>query len=185
MGAGLQTSKLFSLGRSDQSVSPFLDERLLAEEYPFPYDDQVFHSAERITNVRRSPEDPSSFKAGLNLLLKEGKKLDIKVFASDRKETLSQTGDVQSFVGVEGSLDCILTGHDSPRLYYQVQYREGQGPWRAQAPGASDCQTPTSKMAAGSRFFSSPMIIILTTAITACPRNTRKRKSPAITSTIF
>jgi len=134
IGAGLQTSKLFSLGRSDQSVSPFLDERLLAEEYPFPYDDQVFHSAERITNVRRSPGDPSSFKAGLNLLLKEGKKLDIKVFASDRKETLSQTGDFQSFLGVEGSLDCILTGHDSPRLYYQVQYREGQGPWRAQAP---------------------------------------------------
>ncbi len=134
IGAGLQTPKLFSLGRSDQSVSPFLNERLLAEEYPFPYDDQVFHSAERITNVRRSAEDPSSFKAGLNLLLKEGKKLDIKVFASDRKETLSQTGDVQSFLAVEGLLDCILTGHDSPRLYYQVQYREGQGPWRAQAP---------------------------------------------------
>lgn len=148
-GVSLQTGQIFSFGRGDQAESRFLSERLLAEEYPFPYDDQVFHCAERIFNVRRNPVTASNFQAGLNLLLKEGKRLDIKVYSSDRKENLPQTSDVQSFFGVEGSLDCTLSAPDIPRLHYQVQYREGQGPWKALSPRSF--RLPNSSLQSGGR----------------------------------
>ncbi len=134
IGARLQRPRLFLSDQSGKSIPSSLSEQLLNEEYPFPYDDQVFHAAERIYNVRRSAENSSTFKADLNLLLKEGKRLDVKIYSSDLKENLAQSGDVQSFVGVEGSLDAVLTGSDSPRLYYQVQYREGQGGWKSLSP---------------------------------------------------
>lgn len=134
LGVGLQAPKLLSSDRPGQSVPSSLYDQLLNEEFPFPYDDQVFLAAERIYNVRRTAENPSTFKTDLNLLLKQGKRLDVKVYASDRKENLSQAVDVQSFTGVEGSLDVQFTAGDSPRLYYQVQYREGQGGWKALSP---------------------------------------------------
>ena len=134
LGAGLQTPRLFSVDRPGPSYRSSLYDQLGNEEFPFPYDDQAFLAAERIYNVRRSAENPSTFTTNLNLLLKQGKRLDVKVYTSDRKENLSQTTDVQSFTGVEGSLDVLLTGGDIPRLYYQVQYREGQGGWKAMSP---------------------------------------------------
>jgi len=149
VGAGLQTRQLFCLGRAGQSEASFLSERLLADEYPFPYDDQTFHCAERIFNVRKSPGQASSFQANLNLLLKDGKRLDVKVYTSDRKENLALTRDVQSFSGVEGSLDCVLSASDIPRLHYQVQYREGQGPWKALSPRSF--RLPSSSLQNGGR----------------------------------
>jgi hypothetical protein len=66
--------------------------------------------------------------------LKQGKKLDVKILASERLEGLSTSTDVFAFYGVEDSLDVELTGEEGPRLYYQVLYREGGENWKALSP---------------------------------------------------
>lgn len=114
-------------------LSPFY-EQLASDEFPFPFDTAVFEAAERISNVRRSPVDGSVWLTDLNLILKTGTKLDIKILTADRREDLSRPRDIQSYSGVTDSLDMILRGYDAPRLHYQVQYREGQGAWRALPP---------------------------------------------------
>jgi len=123
-----------SLGQAAEAAGSPFTEQFVSKEFPFPYDPGVFEAAERISNVRRSPLDPSVWLTDLNLLLKSGKTLDIKVLVADRRETLATTADIQTFTGVKDSLDLQIRGSDSPRLYYQVQYREGQGGWKALAP---------------------------------------------------
>ncbi|MGB8953172.1 MAG: metallophosphoesterase [Candidatus Aminicenantales bacterium] len=132
-GTGLFAAGLFSQNLFSASSSP-LRELLFSDEYPFPYDEQYFDCAERIYNVRRSRDDPQSWQTNVSLFLKEGKKLDIKIRVSDTPQGLSSPREVHSFTGVTESLDVLMTGFDSPRLHYQVQYREGQGSWKALSP---------------------------------------------------
>jgi 3',5'-cyclic AMP phosphodiesterase CpdA len=132
--AGLSPKSVLSLFPQESQPPSALRRELFADDYPFPYDEAAFACAERVYNVRRSAEDPVTFKADVNLLLKAGKKLDVKILAGDRLEALSSTNDVQSFSGIEDRLDFTLSGYSSPRLYYQVMYREGQGNWKALAP---------------------------------------------------
>jgi len=131
--AGLDPKTSFALPGGVDPKSPFY-EQLTSREFPFPYDAAVFEAAERIFNIRRSALDPGVWLTDLNLLIKSGKTLDIKVLVADRREGLATTPDVQSFTGVKDILNLQILGHDSPRLYYQVQYRQGQGDWKALPP---------------------------------------------------
>ncbi len=72
--------------------------------------------------------------ANIGLALKPGKTLDVKVLLSDRPETLPTTSRVLSFSGVQDTLDFEVEAHGGPRLYYQVQFREGKGAWASHAP---------------------------------------------------
>jgi hypothetical protein len=132
--AGLDPKNILADSASGPGrASPFF-ELMTSDEFPFPYDTAVFDAAERIFNPRRSPDDPSQWVTDLNLLLKAGKTLDIKVLVADRREDLGQPREVLSFTGVQNSLDIVLRGYDAPRLHYQVQYREGNGAWKGLMP---------------------------------------------------
>ncbi len=132
--AGINPLSLFGGLKSLSPASPFY-EQLASDEFPFPYDPAFFEAAERIANVRRDPDDPARWLTDLNLLLKPGKSLEVKVLTADRREDLAaRPRDVLSFSGVQSSLDTVLAGFDSPRLHYQVQYREGQGAWKSLPP---------------------------------------------------
>jgi len=144
--AGLDPKTSFALPGGVDPKSPFY-EQLTSKEFPFPYDPAVFEAAERISNVRRSPLDPSVWLTDLNLLLNTGKTLDIKVLVADRREKLATTTDVQTFTGVKDFLDLQILGYDSPRLHYQIQYRQGQGAWKALAP--RNFKLPNAKLQNG------------------------------------
>ncbi len=114
-------------------ASPFY-EQLASDEFPFPYDTAVFDAAERIANVRRNSAEPKQWLTDLNLLVKPGKTLDVKVLVAERRQDLANPLESLSFTGVKTSFDTVLRGYDSPRLHYQIQYREGQGIWKAHPP---------------------------------------------------
>jgi 3',5'-cyclic AMP phosphodiesterase CpdA len=145
--AGLGPDRIFTFPQETISTASPYYEQLASDEFPFPYDDKVFEAAERVYNLRRSASDPSTWLAGLNLLLKSGKTLDIKVLVADRREDLANPRETWSYSGVQGSFDCQIRGYDSPRLYYQVQYREGQGNWRALPP--RNFKLPNAKLQDG------------------------------------
>jgi len=146
--AGLDPRSFFAAPQSAPSPrSPFY-EQLASDEFPFPYDETVFECAERIANVRRSPDDPKAWLTDLNLLIRNGKTLEIKVLVADRREDLSVPRETLAFTGVTGSLDTVLRGYDSPRLYYQVQYREGgTGAWKALSP--RNFKLPNARLQSG------------------------------------
>jgi hypothetical protein len=146
--AGFDLRTAFAAPQSAPSPrSPFY-EQLASDEFPFPYDETVFECAERIANVRRSAGDPKTWLTDLNLLVRNGKTLDIKVLVADRSEDLPIPRETLSFTGVTGSLDTVLLGYDSPRLYYQVQYREGgSGAWKALSP--RNFKLPNARLQSG------------------------------------
>jgi len=117
---------------SPSSEKTLLAEQLWNDEFPFPYDEQMFESAERVANVRRVGE--SGWRADLNLILKPGKTLDLKVLVSDRIESLPQTNNVQELTGVKDMVNLVLEGAEAKRAYYQVLYREGKDNWQALSP---------------------------------------------------
>ncbi len=154
-GAGLFLAGLDPLNFLGASASPLNPaspyyEQLASTDFPFPYDNTVFDAAERIANVRRNPGDTSTWLTDLNLLVKNGKRLDIKIYVADRRENLANPIDLQSFTGVQGSLDTQLRGYDSARLYYQVQYREGSGSWSSLSP--RNFKLPNKSLQDGGQF---------------------------------
>lgn len=134
--ARLSPRSLFSSTFTTAALPPssLLRAQLLSPEYPFPYDDRYFACAERIYNVRPAGVGLPGAKASLNLVPLAGKKLDIKVATAESLEGLAGSKDVYTYYGVDNILDVELTAGDIPRLYYQVQYREGSGPWLALFP---------------------------------------------------
>lgn len=136
-GAGLAPrfllSSLSTAPVANSSFSPLRD-LWLNEDYPFPYDDKYFDCAERIYNVRPAGGGASGFRANLSLVLKPGRRLDIRIAAADSLSGLSGTKDVWTFYDVEDVLDMELAAGDVPRVFYQVFYREGADNWRALAP---------------------------------------------------
>ncbi len=132
--ASLNPGLLCSAPLPNDPSPPLIRQQLFNEEFPFPYDEEYFACAERVYNVRRMADGSPGFKANLNLVLKEGRKLDIKILVSERLEDLSRTKDVHSFSGVTDILDIVLTGFETRRLYYQVLYREGEENWGALSP---------------------------------------------------
>ncbi len=134
--AGLDPGKLLALSANEDLRTSPLWPQLADDTYPFPYDQEYFASAERIFNLRpgSGQNRASLWRTELNLLLREGLSLDIKVSTAETREGLSSPESLQSFTGVKDSLTLALTGGDSDRLYYQVQYRNGQEAWRSLSP---------------------------------------------------
>jgi hypothetical protein len=133
--AGLSPRSLFSssLAPSAPPAPTLLNAQLLDPTYPFPYDDRCFACAERIYNVRPAGIGLPGSRATLNLVPAPGMKLDIKVLAADTLEGLANPRDIFTYYGVDDILDVELTGWESPRLYYQIYYREG-ATWRRLFP---------------------------------------------------
>ncbi len=134
--AGLSPRSLFSSDPMTAAVpsASLLRAQLLSTDYPFPYDDRYFACAERIYNVRPAGVGVPGSRASLNLVPAPGRKLDIKVQTASSLEGLSNPQDVFTFYGVDNILDVELAAGDIPRLFYQVIYRDGSGPWQALFP---------------------------------------------------
>lgn len=104
---------------SNQSTS-------LDHEYPFPYDSDYFEASERV--VFLNPE-----RASVNILPKEGKSLDIKLFIEQVDRIRIQQDKIFSFYGVNDSLDIPFHNlyHD-PFFTYRIEYKETQeGSWKS------------------------------------------------------
>jgi hypothetical protein len=134
--AGLSSRSLFpsAFAAEASSSSGLLRTQLMSTDFPFPYDDRFFACAERIYNVRPAGIGQAGSRAGLNLVLAPGKRLDIRIQTAETLEGLANPKDIFTFNGVENILDAELTAGDIPRLFYQVFYREGSGPWQALFP---------------------------------------------------
>ena len=147
--AGLDPKRFFAAAPASLNPrSPFY-EQLASDEFPFPYDETVFDAAERISNIRRSGADSKVWLTNLNLLVRGGKTIDVNVVVSDTREGLSAPRETLSFTGVQGALDAVMHGADAPRQYYQVQYREGGGAWKALAP--RNFKLPNARLQSGGK----------------------------------
>jgi hypothetical protein len=134
--AGLSPRTLLSstFGSAELPRASLLNAQLLDTGYPFPYDDQYFACAERIYNVRPAGAGVPGSRASLSLVPVPGKKLDIKVLTADSLGNLANSKDIFTYYGVDNVLDVDLTAGEIPRLFYQVLFREGSGPWQALFP---------------------------------------------------
>ena len=144
--ASLDTARLFG----DEPYLPLpkpLLPQFLDDQYPFPYDGRYFECTERVSNVRRVPNGGPGALANIGLVLKPGIRLDIRVLLSDRAETLPTTNRILAFNGVQDTLDFAVKAYEGPRLYYQVQFREGNGAWASHAPRS--LKLPTQSLEQG------------------------------------
>lgn len=135
---GKNVPRLFSQGltsgNGDSGLEKtLLQEQLASDEFPFPFDEAVFECAERVDRIRRAANG-LGWKANLNLVLKPGKTIDLKVLLSARLEDLKDTKSIIEFSGVKDVLDVELQIPEAKRAYYQVLYREGKDNWKALAP---------------------------------------------------
>ncbi len=106
---------------------------LINSGLPFPYDENYFECAERIYNLR--PLDGGrKWQANLNLIIKSGRIVDLKILKSQTLEGLAQSNRVIELTGVSDVVDLILEGEEDRRAYYQVLYREGKENWKSLAP---------------------------------------------------
>jgi hypothetical protein len=132
--AGLDPKRFFAATPASLNpLSPFY-EQLASDEFPFPYDEAAFDASERIYNIRRSGTDSKTWLTNLNLLIRGGKTLDVNIYVADTREGLANPRELLSFTNVQGTLEAVMHGYDAPRQYYQVQYREGGGAWKALSP---------------------------------------------------
>jgi hypothetical protein len=135
----------FFLNSSFRSDSSGLKTRtldyVLYDEYPWPYDMDYMGSSERVFFDRNDT-------AWLNVLVRPGKKLDIRLYVSATKEELFRNPP-KTFIGVEDSFDLSISGIQSPRLYYKIEYREGKNPWKSHAP--REVKTPQVDLEKGNK----------------------------------
>ncbi|MBN1271677.1 MAG: metallophosphoesterase [Candidatus Aminicenantes bacterium] len=111
LGSGINVKHGFCEGKS----------LALDNEYPFPYDDAHFEAGERV--VYTSP-----LRLHLNILPKEGKKLDIKIsFSGGNPFDSTTTNGTRTFYGVEDNLDLCFVPDPSVSLFkYRLEYKEIQ-----------------------------------------------------------
>ena len=114
---------------------------VLCDDYPWPYDMEHMESSERIFFDKDGT-------AWLNVLVKPGKKLDIRLYVSDTKEKLFRNPP-KTYTGVEDSFDLSISGIRSPRLFYKIEFREGKNPWKSHAP--REVKTPQVDLEMGSK----------------------------------
>jgi len=146
--AGLNPGRLFSPppGGASSAAAPLLPQ-LADEEYSFPYDSSVFLCAERLFDLRPASDGASKWRADLNLLLREEATLDIKIYVAEERERLATTNVIHSFSGVKDSLTVPLSGNESQRLHYQVQFRRGGESWSALSP--KSFRLPNARLSQG------------------------------------
>ncbi|MBN2198744.1 MAG: metallophosphoesterase [Candidatus Aminicenantes bacterium] len=146
----LDPRRLFSPpqeGRLSAAAAPPLFPQLADDEYPFPYDASAFLCAERLYDLRPAPDGASRWRANLNLLLRADAILDIKVSVAEERERLAAANVVHSYSGVTDSLTVPLSGNESERLYYQVQFRKSGGSWSALSP--KSFRLPNARLSQG------------------------------------
>ncbi len=98
-------------------------EELLNSDYPFPYDSDCFEASERIVFL-------DSNKASLNIIPKEGKSLDIKLYHS--VEDKMRICGSRIFYSVNDTLEIPIRKIFDPELYYRIEYKEsGNGSWKS------------------------------------------------------
>jgi 3',5'-cyclic AMP phosphodiesterase CpdA len=132
------SSRLFSsLALGTEDDLPLEKRRLIEiirdDVFPFPYDENYFECAERIYNVRRAPLS-GRWLASLNLILKPGRTLDLRVVISDSLEGLLTSKNIIELNGVQNNVDITMEGEEGKRAYYKVFYREGKESWKELAP---------------------------------------------------
>ncbi len=98
----------------------------LDHEYPFPYDADYFEASERV--VFLNPE-----RANVNIIPKEGKSLDIKLYIEQEDQIRIQQDKIISFYGVNDSLDIPFHNlYRDPFFTYRIEYKETQeGTWKS------------------------------------------------------
>jgi hypothetical protein len=99
---------------------------ILNDEYPWPYDAEYMDSAERIVFDNHNT-------AWINIFVKPGKNLDIKLYLSETREDLPWNLS-HKFFGVKDTLDIRISDIEAPGLFYKIEYREGKNPWKSHAP---------------------------------------------------
>jgi len=99
---------------------------LLDHEYPFPYDSNYFEASERV--VFLSPEHTS-----VNIIPKEGKSLDIKLYIEQEDRIRILQNKVFSYYGVNDSLDIPFHNlYRDPFFTYRIEYKDIQeGSWKS------------------------------------------------------
>ncbi|MFC2170202.1 hypothetical protein ACFLRM_06550, partial [Acidobacteriota bacterium] len=99
---------------------------LLDSGYPFPYDSEYFGASERVVFL-------DSDSLSINLLPKEGKALDIKLFHSDEDKIHILGSKTSAFYGVTDALEIPIRNKCwAPEFHYRIEYREtGENVWKA------------------------------------------------------
>jgi hypothetical protein len=110
-------------------------------EFPFPYDS--FDSAERIFFDNQT--------LWLNILPKQGKNLDIRLYVSDTSQGIYRKLPQELLVrhGEIESQNIPIDYSDSPKLFYKIEYREGKKPWKSCAP--REVKTPNVDLEKGGK----------------------------------
>lgn len=106
---------------------------LINSGFPFPYDENYFECAERIYNLRPTA-DRKKWQANLNLVIKSGRSINLKILMSQTLEGLAQSNRVIELSSVSDIVDLNLEGEEDRRFYYHVLYREGKESWKSLAP---------------------------------------------------
>ncbi len=106
---------------------------LINGDFPFPYDENYFECAERIYNLRPTA-DGQRWQGNLNLVIKRGRTVDLKILLSQSLEGLARSNQIIELNGVSDIVDLSLKGEQDKRFYYQVLYREGKESWKSLAP---------------------------------------------------
>ena len=98
----------------------------LDHEYPFPYDSDYFEASERVVFI--NPE-----RASVNIIPKEGKSLDIKLFIEQEDRIRILQDRIFSFYGVNDSFDIPFHNfYRDPFFTYRIEYKETQeGTWKS------------------------------------------------------
>lgn len=129
----LGASPIFSPDTKSSSEKEKILDILINGGFPFPYDENYFECAERIYNLRPSA-DGRKWQANLNLVIKRGRVVDLKILMSQSLEGLEKSNRVIELSGVSDIVDLNLEGEEDKRAYYQVLYREGKENWKSLAP---------------------------------------------------
>jgi hypothetical protein len=131
-------SKVFSSPHSQKNTN--LRDLANSVEFPFGYNADVFGASERIFFEKHNT-------AFLNLFVKPGKALDIKVFVSDQESDL-HTKIPLHLTGVKNSVDILLGDVLSPRLCYKVEYKDEKN-WKSLQPRS--VKTPNIELEKGDK----------------------------------
>lgn len=117
-------SSLLSFSQSQEKFSNL--NNLLSDEYPFPYDSEYFEAAERFVFL-------NSHEARINILPKQGKRLDVKLYQAPDKMYLCKTRPI-SWYNVNESFDIpVRQFFWEPEFHYRLEDRESgaKGLWKA------------------------------------------------------
>jgi hypothetical protein len=102
-----------------------LRDRVSSLEFPLGYDPDNFGSAERVFFEAYN-------RAYVNVFVRPGKVLDVKLYAASTKSGLSRKSPL-SLVGMRDSVDIYMGQIFSPEFHYKIEYKDGKT-WKSLEP---------------------------------------------------